>query len=84
MVGRLGKLMAIRLGGPPPTDLGLEVVEDLFVFRMLNVYGSLLAYSMVPTIKNLLWVGEKRHIYKYIYIKLNRWWNIQYEITDPC
>ena len=55
--------MGIGLGGPPPTDLGLEVVEDLFVFHMLNVYGSLLAYSMVPTIKNLLRVGEKRHIY---------------------
>ena len=77
MVGRLGKLMAIRLGGPPPTDLGLEVVEDLFVFHMLNVYGSLSAYSMVPTIKNLLRVGEKRHIYKYIYIKLDRWWQVQ-------
>lgn len=84
MVGRLDRLMGIRLGGSAPIDPGLEVVEDLFMFHMLNVYGSLLADSMVPTIQNLLWVGEKRHIYKYIYIKLNRWWNMQYEMTDPC
>ena len=45
--------MGIRRGGPPPTDLGREGVEDLFVFHMLNVDGSLLAYGMVPTIKNL-------------------------------
>ena len=44
--------MGIRRGGPPPTDLGREGVEDLFVFHMLNVDGSLLAYGMVPTIKN--------------------------------
>ena len=52
MVGRLGTPVGIRRGGPPPTDLGLEGVEDLFVFHMLNVDGSLFSYSMVPTIKN--------------------------------
>ena len=52
VVGRLGTPVGIRRGGPPPTDLGLEGVEDLFVFHMLNVDGSLFSYSMVPTIKN--------------------------------
>ena len=35
--------MGIRLGEAALTDLGLEVVGDLFLFHVLNIYSYLLA-----------------------------------------
>lgn len=67
MVGRLDRLMGIRLGGSAPIDPGLEVVEDLFMFHMLNVYGSLLADSMVPLCPTYFGLGEKTHLQIYLY-----------------